>query len=609
MSKKDERMNKTRCVVYCRISGRDVANQKLSSALIGSNIDDQETECRRYADQKGWTVVDVLKEQQETSGAIYFPPKLQEAIDLAAQGKYDVLLCRDMDRLSTRDDTLVKHNLIKLELKPFRVRIAYVNDPDFSDDDYGPIMENMYVASKNQAKRDMLIRLNRGKRRIVENGGVIMNGQPPLGFRLDKDDKFNLLIEPTEASIIKSIFDWYASGLSIGQITDRLNDAKVPTWEKIRNRPQFGRDKASDQWSRASVHWYLSREIYSGSWHYGKHSNPLQSISKNGKVGNVQKFVKNPIDHQIEVSVPLIIDPEIWQIVEERLQQNRHSGRGSKYEYLMSKRLLCVCGYRLSGDPKDNGKRLYYKCRGGTRQHYRENCPHPYLRTDLIDTITWNWLSGLLSDQGKMVDKARSYIQDQEQNLRPYLENRERYDKLLENYQSEYDNLLVSFVKLTGFGQERLLPDLQRVEKQIKETQSLRDKIQNEITDLERNVVSMKKFLFEYDEADSQGEFLLMTSIDGEFVEYHDLILMRNREYNFQEKRKEIEKWDVRGTVFLENDEWYIKLTCSLGIETVEKIVQQPACGQTINTGYYLVFSDTLLLDFSSLPQFQQSKF
>ena len=85
---------KERAVLYARVSGDDRNNE-------GRNLAEQLKMCRKYAQQKGYSVIDELSEDDRgASGASFELPQLIKAQDLATSGAYDVLVTREIDRFA-----------------------------------------------------------------------------------------------------------------------------------------------------------------------------------------------------------------------------------------------------------------------------------------------------------------------------------------------------------------------------------------------------------------------------------------------------------------------------------------------------------------------------
>ena len=98
----------TRAVLYARISGDE--NGEVSK------LETQLTDCRRFANEKGYTILHEFQEDTYSSGADLDLPHLNEALDLARAGAFEVLVCRELDRLAR---SLAKQLFVEDDLKRF----------------------------------------------------------------------------------------------------------------------------------------------------------------------------------------------------------------------------------------------------------------------------------------------------------------------------------------------------------------------------------------------------------------------------------------------------------------------------------------------------------
>jgi len=106
-----------RAVVYARVSGDD--RQK-----DGRNLDGQKEMGRDYATEKGYLIVEELAEDASgASGAEIDLPQLIRVREMARKGEFDILIVREIDRLSRN---LAKQLIVEQELATAGVRIEYV---------------------------------------------------------------------------------------------------------------------------------------------------------------------------------------------------------------------------------------------------------------------------------------------------------------------------------------------------------------------------------------------------------------------------------------------------------------------------------------------------
>ena len=76
-------MSKERAILYARVSGDDHDE--------ASKLDAQLAECREYAEEHGYTILHEFQEDKYSSGADLDLPHLNEVLDLARDGTFEVL--------------------------------------------------------------------------------------------------------------------------------------------------------------------------------------------------------------------------------------------------------------------------------------------------------------------------------------------------------------------------------------------------------------------------------------------------------------------------------------------------------------------------------------
>ena len=81
-----------RTVIYARYS---------SNLQSDASIEDQIEVCRRYAKQRGWTIIDTF-EDRAISGASTARPGFQSMMAKIEHGKIDVVLAESLDRIGRR---------------------------------------------------------------------------------------------------------------------------------------------------------------------------------------------------------------------------------------------------------------------------------------------------------------------------------------------------------------------------------------------------------------------------------------------------------------------------------------------------------------------------
>jgi DNA invertase Pin-like site-specific DNA recombinase len=250
-----------RVAVYARFS---------SELQRATSIDDQVAVARRYADEQGWSVLpDHVYTDAAISGASLDRPGIQ-ALRTAVTRRplpFDVVLVDDSSRVSRDLSDAVR---LLQELRFNGVRVIYISQHIDSANDQAEtlvavhgVVDSLYLKEMaKKIKRGLAGQLDRGFAtgsitfgyRTVPvpdpSGALDMNGYPVLlGKRVE--------IVPEEARIVVQIFEWYADGLGIGSLTERLN------------RQGF-RGPRGRRWRAGPVRYVLDNERYLGRLVWGR---------------------------------------------------------------------------------------------------------------------------------------------------------------------------------------------------------------------------------------------------------------------------------------------------------------------------------------------------
>src|SRR6266542_1600618 len=166
-----------RAITYARVSGNDRNKD-------GLNLAGQLAMCRKFALRQGYHVVAELAEDDRgASGASFELEQLNKILDLARSHAFDVLIVREVDRLSRN---LAKQLIVEEWLKREGVSIQYVLG-EYPDTPEGSLMKNIRATVAEFERLKIVERNKRGRRLKVEAGSVMAHGQAPYGYRLVKN--------------------------------------------------------------------------------------------------------------------------------------------------------------------------------------------------------------------------------------------------------------------------------------------------------------------------------------------------------------------------------------------------------------------------------------
>ena len=337
-------------------------------------------------------------EDEGYSGAILERPGLECVRDLAAEGQIQVVLAYSPDRLSRKYAYQI---LLIEEFARQGVETMFVKSPqgDSAEDQLLVQFQGM-IAEYERAQ--ILERSRRGKRHRAQAGEVSVLSGAPYGYRyIRKTDEAPAayVVEEAEAQVVRRVYEMYTvEGLSMGEITRRLNTEAVPT-------------RKASRWERSVVWAMLRNPAYRGIACFGK-----TRISARTRVMRPQRrrgvtmpgttaSHERPRAEWMEIPVPALVTEESFARAQEQLQQNKiRSRRRTIAPSVVQGLVSCAkCGYALSRSSTQTSARKihYYKCIGSDswRKLGGPVCDNSrFVRQELLDQIVWAEVIRLLEE-------------------------------------------------------------------------------------------------------------------------------------------------------------------------------------------------------------------
>ena len=408
-----------RAVCYARVSSDDTKRD-------GRNLAGQLEMCRKYAVEHGYGVVAELAEDDRgASGAAFELEQLDRTRDMARAGEFDVLVVREIDRLSR---SLAKQLIVEEELRRADVRIEYVLG-EYPDTPEGNLMKNVRASVAEYERLKIQERMERGRVLKVKAGSVMTSGHPIFGYAIvNSGSRFSFEIIDEEVAIVRQIFDWYVHGDSSGQPLTLVGIQKRLQAMRIRSKADRKEGTDTCRWPRSSLAYILDNLTYTGEWQY------------NGPGGEV-----------ITVPVPAIISREVYDLAAIKREHNRQSVRqtGTR-DYLLGGILRCgECGRIMTGSTNFNHaispkEYSYYRCRAtNTAEIWARTCSNRMLtRVELADAAVWGWVKSFLLQPEQLAEGLQRLRNERASVLAPIRERLSVIDGLLAKYQEQLDKLL-----------------------------------------------------------------------------------------------------------------------------------------------------------------------
>src|SRR5437667_158794 len=378
-------------VIYARVSSEQQREENTIASQTASLIEFAKSHDLEVP--KEWVF-----EDEGYSGATLERPGLERVRDLAAEGQIQVLLAYSPDRLSRKYAYQI---LLIEEFAHHGVETVFVKSPqgDSAEDQLLVQFQGM-IAEYERAQ--ILERSRRGKRHRAQAGEVSVLSGAPYGYRyIRKTDEVPAayVVDEAEARVVRRVYEMYTvEGLSIGEITRRLNSEGVPA-------------RRASRWERSVVWGVLRNPAYRGVACFGK-----TSISARTRVMRPQRRRgtttpsttaghQRPREEWIEIPVPALVTEESFARAQELLYQNKiRSRRRTIAPSVVQGLVSCAkCGYALSRTSTQTSARKihYYKCIGSDswRKLGGPVCDNGrFIRQELLDQIVWTEVIRLLEE-------------------------------------------------------------------------------------------------------------------------------------------------------------------------------------------------------------------
>ena len=305
----NEPKKQIRCAIYTRKSSEEGLGQELNSLDAQRESGEACIESRKG---EGWVCLPDRYDDGGFSGGTMERPGLKRLLEDIELGKVDVVVIYKLDRLtrSIRD-----FGRIMETFEAQGVAVAAVSQPINTGDSMGRLMVHVLM-SFAQFERELASERTRDKIAATRKKGIWTGGRPVLGYDFI-DSK--LVVNPVESRQVRQIFGWYIECQSLRKLLARLED------EGITNK----------KWTTAA-----GDETGGNAFSLNTLSNLLSNCLYIGRV----PYKDTSYDGQHDA----IVDPAVYQRVQEILQENRSCGSSMKqnrYGGLLKGVLTCGgCG-------------------------------------------------------------------------------------------------------------------------------------------------------------------------------------------------------------------------------------------------------------------------
>ena len=403
-------MTEGACALYARVSSESQARD--------NTIASQVTALRERIAADGFQLEpDHNYVDEGYSGAVLIRPALERLRDAVASGHVARIYVHAPDRLARR----YAHQVLLIdEFRRAGAEVVFLNHPigGTAEDDLLLQVQGV-IAEYERAK--ILERGRRGRRHAAQSGSVSALTGAPFGYRYVSRTQGGGVarFEPveSEAHLVRLMFAWVGlDRMSLRAVCRRLQQMGCQTRQ------------GSTFWHASTIRSMLDNPAYIGRAAFGRarflpprpRLRPIRGHLKPSP--RATSRVPIPREEWIEIPVPQIVDPAVFEAVRAQLEENRKTKRARERGrcWLLQGLTVCQrCGYAYYGKtaprsrPYDQMNALrYYRCTGadGYRFSGKAVCDNGPVRGDQLEQVVWNQVRALLQEPRRVADEYRRRI-------------------------------------------------------------------------------------------------------------------------------------------------------------------------------------------------------
>lgn len=352
LSREDNDKAESNSVINQRNLLIEYANNQLDLKLVETYIDD------------GYT------------GTNFNRPGFIRMFEDIKSGKINCLIVKDLSRFGR--NYLDVGNYLE-QLFPF-FKCRFISVLDNLDSHKRPNeISSVFVQFKNLMNDHYSSEISQKLRYLFDaqrRDGKLVSSYASYGYRKDPNDKHQLIIDDEAAEVVKNIFQWFLSGMSVVRISQKLNSLKImppSIYRKEKGYYNIRNINNNSIWHPFTIKKILVNIVYIGILDQKK------STTRNHKDRKIYK-----LDKKDRIIVPntheAIIDKITFYEIQKRFSMNTRTSPNEKKLQLFTGFLRCAdCNRGMVRNPKKSNGRLYvyYRCRTYSRIS-REACPTPH---------------------------------------------------------------------------------------------------------------------------------------------------------------------------------------------------------------------------------------
>ena len=408
---------------YCRISVDEELDRDNTS------IENQKAIITDFVKQKFLNSTLAFYEDRDRSGYTFEQREGYQAMRRELMGhQKDILIVKDFSRFSRRNS----RGLVELEdLRDVGVRIISIGDGiDFPNDDdwlkiqFQFLINEMPVTDTSKKVKSVI------KRRQQDGKWICA---APYGYIINPRQEFEVV--PTEADIVRRIYQLYIDGWGYKKIANQLTDEGIPTPRMAEQERKLAagedyRRAVKPAWAIVTVQGILDNDFYIGTLRQGKYTR---------KKINGKDVRRDEIDH-------IILEHHHQEIIDYRtfataraLRESRSTAhyRGQKkYDNTYSGFLECGdCGSPMFAMSRRDIKDAY-RC-GTYHRRGLKGCTSHHIRVDKLDELVRLYVQKVKDNSAAMLDRLNADLEKEAENVAETEQSAANLEAVLADLQEE----------------------------------------------------------------------------------------------------------------------------------------------------------------------------
>lgn len=352
-------MNALRCILGARVSTDEQAQH-------GTSLAAQVEAGRSKVAALGGVVVGTCIEPGVSGAEYETRAELQSALQKLEADEADALVWWDLTRLS-RDVAHMARISARVENAGKQLIFCTAEYADNAD---GFVMKAVASAFSHGERLKFRERSIKGRLERAKSGLQPSRSKRPFGYLIittqhvldglyPREMIGRYVVVESEAEIVKKLFEWRAAGYGLRPIVRLLHDHGIPPMSRSgapglndNTKTENEEPVAASQigyWTGATVGGILRNPVYKGKPEYGRRRN-VRDDTRLSRGVSARYQRATPHESRVILDAPPIVSAELWDTVQQLMNETPRTGGSPDSAYLLRGVLKCpICGGAMNG--------------------------------------------------------------------------------------------------------------------------------------------------------------------------------------------------------------------------------------------------------------------